>query len=57
MDLSPRSNGRMVVALIVMAVMAVSVLWTMEPGKYRNLVWILLGFFTFRILLGRLGSR
>ena len=57
MDLNPAGSGRMVVALIVLGLLAVAVGQTMEPGKYRSLTWVLLGFFTFRVLLGRLRSR
>jgi hypothetical protein len=47
----------MVVALTVLGLLAVLVWQTMEPGKYRSLTWILLGFFAFRVVLGRLSSR
>ena len=57
MDLSPAGSGRMVVALMIVGLMAVSAWLTMEPGKYRELTLVLLGFFAFRILLGRLRSR
>ena len=57
MDLSPAGTGRMVVALAVFGVLALSVFFSMEPGKYRTLTFILLGFFAFRVLLGRLRSR
>ena len=57
MDLSPASSGRMVVALSVLGLLALSVWWTMEPGKYRELTLVLLGFFAFRVVLGRLRSR
>jgi tellurite resistance protein TehA-like permease len=56
-DLGPASSGRMWIALAVLGLLAVAVWQTMEPGKYRLLCWILLGFFAFRILLGRLRSR
>jgi hypothetical protein len=49
----PGSQQRMVVALLVIAGAAVGVFYTMEPGKYRSLAWALLGFFAFRVLLGR----
>ena len=57
MDLSPAGSGRMVVALSVLGLLATSVWWTMEPGKYRELTLVLLGFFAFRVVLGRLRSR
>jgi hypothetical protein len=45
------------IALSVMVVLAVLAWQTMEPGKYQKLTWILLGFFAFRVILGRLRSR
>jgi hypothetical protein len=45
------------IALAVLGVLAVLVWRTMEPGKFQSLTWILLGFFAFRIILGRLRSR
>jgi hypothetical protein len=45
------------IALAVLGILAVAVWQTMEPGKYQILTWILLGFFAFRVLLGRLRSR
>ena len=56
-DLSPAGSGRMVIALAVLGLLAIAVWQTMEPGKYQSLTWILLGFFAFRVLLGRLRSR
>ena len=56
-DLSPAGSGRMVVALVVLGVLAVLAWETMEPGKFRSLTWILLGFFAFRVILGRMSSR
>ena len=57
MDLSPDSNGRAGIALAVLAVLAVLVWLTMEPGKFQYLVWILLGYYAFRIILVRLRTR
>ena len=57
MDFSPASTGRMVVALGILTVLAGSVWWTMEPGKYRTLTWVLLAFSGFRVVLGRVRSR
>ena len=56
-DLNPAGSGRMVIALAVLGVLAVLVWRTMEPGKFQSLTWILLGFFAFRVILGRLRSR
>ena len=47
----------MVVALGVMAVAALGIWLTMEPGKYRLLAWVLLGFFAFRVVIGRLRQK
>ena len=56
MDFAPSGNGRMVVALLVLGTLAVLVWRTMEPGKFQNLTWILLGFFAFRVILTRVQS-
>ena len=47
----------MVIALVVLALLAVLVWRTMEPGRYQQLTWVLLGFFAFRVVLTRLKSR
>ena len=57
MDLSPAGSGRLVIALAAFAVLGVLVWQTMEPGKFRSLTWILLGFFAFRMVIGYLRSR
>ena len=57
MDLRPGGSGRMVIALAGFAALALLAWWTMEPGKFRSLTWVLLGFFAFRVVLTRLGSR
>ena len=57
MDLSPAGSGRMYIALAVLGLMGILSWQTMEPGKFRSLTWILLAFFAFRVLLGRLRSR
>jgi len=56
-DLRPGGSGRMVIALAGFAALALLAWWTMEPGKFRSLTWVLLGFFAFRVVLTRLGSR
>jgi hypothetical protein len=56
-DLNPAGSGRMVIALAVLGFLAVLTWQTMEPGKYRSLTWLLLGFFAFRVMLGWLRSR
>ncbi len=50
-------TGRMLVALVVLALMAALVWRTMEPGRYQQLTWLLLGFFAARVLLGWMRSR
>jgi hypothetical protein len=57
MDMAPSGDGRLVVALVVLAVLAVLVWRTMEPGKFQELSWLLLGFFAFRVVLTRVRSR
>ena len=57
MDLSPAGSGRLLIALAAFAVLGVLVWQTMEPGKFRSLAWILLGFFAFRMVIGYLRSR
>ncbi len=47
----------MAVALGVLALLAVLVWRTLEPGKIQQLCWLLLGFFAVRVLLGWLRSR
>jgi hypothetical protein len=56
-DFAPSGNGRMVVALVVLAALAVAVGFTMEPGRLQKLTWILLGFFAFRVVLTRMRVR
>jgi len=56
-DLSPAGSGRLIIALGVLAVLAVLAWQTMEPGKFRSLTWVLLGFFAFRTALGYMRSR
>jgi len=50
----PGSQKRMIVALLIIAGAAVGVGLTMDSGKYRSLAWVLLGFFAFRVVLGRM---
>ena len=56
-DLSPGGSGRMFIALTVFAMLGLLSWQTMEPGKLRSLTWVLLAFFAFRVVLGRLRSR
>jgi hypothetical protein len=57
MDMAPSGNGRLIVALVVLALLAVLVWRTMEPGRFQQLTWLLLGFFAFRSVLTRMRSR
>ncbi len=57
MDFSPAGSGRMIVALAVLGLLSVAAWLTMEPGKPRALTFVLLAFFGFRIVIGRLRSR
>jgi hypothetical protein len=57
MDMAPSGNGRLVVALVVIAGLALLVWRTMEPGKFQQLTWLLLGFFAARVVLSRVRSR
>jgi hypothetical protein len=47
----------MAVALAAMALLALLVWLTMEPGKFQQLSWVLLGFFALRVVLGWARSR
>jgi hypothetical protein len=57
MDMAPSGNGRLVVALAVIALLALLVWRTMEPGKLQQLTWLLLGFFAARVVLTRMQAR
>jgi len=56
-DLSPLSRGRMLVGVGLIALLAVSTWFTMQPGKYRELTVVLLGFFAFRAVLAGIRKR
>ncbi len=56
-SVTPGSTGRMSVALLVIVLLALLVWRTMDAGKYRQLTWLLLGFFAFRVVLSWLRSR
>jgi hypothetical protein len=47
----------MLIALVILAVVALVSWQTMEPGKFRSLTWVLLGFFAFRVVIGFVRSR
>jgi hypothetical protein len=56
-DLGPAGSGRVMIGLAAIALLALAAWRTMEPGKFRSLTWILLGFFAFRVVLERMRSR
>jgi hypothetical protein len=56
-DMRPQGNGRLAIGLTVLGVLAILAWQTMEPGKFRSLTWVLLGFSAFRMLLLRVRSR
>ena len=57
MDMAPSGNGRLVIALVVLAVLALLVWRTMESGRMQQVTWLLLGFFAARVVITRLRSR
>jgi hypothetical protein len=57
MDLSPAGTGRMIVALVIFALLAVSARFTLDDMKYRKLTFVFLAFFAARVVLTRLRSR
>ena len=57
MDMTPRGDGRLVVALVLLAGLALLVWQTMEPGRFRYVAWLMLGFSAFRMLVLRFRPR
>jgi len=57
MDMAPSGSGRFVVALVVLALLALLVWRTMEPGKIQQVTWLLLAFFAARVVITRLRAR
>ena len=57
MNMGPRGKGRLVTSLSVLAVLAVLVWQTMEPGKLQYVTWLLLGFFALRVVLTWMRTR
>jgi hypothetical protein len=57
MDLGPRSPGRMWMALAMLLVLCGLAVKTIDPGKVRTVVLLLLGFFALRIVLTGFASR
>ena len=54
---APRSAGRKWVALGLLAVFCGLAIKTIDPGKVRSVVLLLLGFFAVRIVLAAAASR
>jgi hypothetical protein len=50
-DLSPSGSGRFIISIAVFALLGIAVWNTMEPGKYRALALVLVGFFAARTLI------
>jgi hypothetical protein len=57
MDLGPRSPGRMWMALGLLVVLCGLAVKTIDPGKIRTVVLLLLAFFALRIVFTGLASR
>jgi hypothetical protein len=57
MALGPRSPGRMWIALGLLVVFCGLAIKTIDPGKIRTVVLVLLAFFAVRIVLMGLASR
>ena len=55
--MGPQSDGRLAVALVVLAGLAGMVWFTMDPGKFRYVAWLMLSFSAFRMLVLRFGTR
>jgi hypothetical protein len=56
-EMGPRSAGRKWIALGVLVVLAGLAAKTIDPGKARSVVFLLLGFFALRIVLTAAASR
>jgi hypothetical protein len=57
MNLEPRSSGRMWISLVLLLLLAGVTAKTIDPGRVRSLVLVLLGFFALRIVLTGFASR
>ncbi len=54
---APRSRKRMWIALAFLVALSGLAVKTIDPGKVRTVVLILLGFFAVRIVLAAVASR
>jgi hypothetical protein len=57
MNLEPRSRGRMWMSLALLVVLCGLTAKTIDPGRVRSVVLLLLGFFALRIVLTGFASR
>ena len=57
METGPRSPGRKWIALGLLVALACLAVKTIDPGKVRSVVLLLLGFFALRIVLAAAASR
>jgi hypothetical protein len=51
MKMDPAGDGRLVISLVALALLAALVWRTMEPGKFQQLSWVLLAFFAVRVVI------
>ncbi len=54
---APQSRKRMWVALGLLMVLSALAVKTIDPGRVRSVVLVLLGFFALRVVLATLASR
>jgi hypothetical protein len=54
---APRSRKRMWIALALLVALSALAVKTIDPGRVRTGVFVLLGFFAVRIVLAALASR
>jgi len=55
MPMTPKLKLR--IALGTLVILAILAWQTMEPGKWRSFVWLVLALFAFRVAMGALRSR
>jgi len=53
----PQSPGRKWIALALLVVLSALAVKTIDPGRVRSVVLLLLGFFALRIVLTAIASR
>jgi hypothetical protein len=57
MDFGPQSPGRTWLSLALLLILCGLAVKTIDPGKVRSVVLLLLGFFALRIVLTGFASR